>query len=95
MDQDNFEHGPNVVGVLPSYDDEHGGVIVEMEESMDPNDFSVILRASLSRWKLQVRERKKDRNYSLPLSFIWHKKGKSEIKKLMDLNQMFFRLKLE
>lgn len=51
-----------VVRLLPSYDDEHGGVIVEMEESMDPDDFSVILRCSLSQWKLQVcRERERER----------------------------------
>ncbi|KAL8469704.1 hypothetical protein ACS0TY_032518 [Phlomoides rotata] len=56
MDQENFEDGTEVIRVLPSYDDEHGGVIVEMEESMDPNDFSVILRCSLSQWKLQGKK---------------------------------------
>lgn len=40
--------------VLPSNEDEHGGVIVEMMELMDPNDFALILRYSLSQWKLQV-----------------------------------------
>lgn len=54
MDQENIENGMKEVQVLPSCDDEHGGVIVEMEEPMDPNDFSVILRCSLSQWKLQV-----------------------------------------
>lgn len=40
--------------VLPSYEDEHGGIIVEMKEPMDPNDFALMLRYSLSQWKLQV-----------------------------------------
>lgn len=66
MDRDNFEHGMEVVRLLPSYDDEHGGVIVEMEESMDPDDFSVILRCSLSQWKLQVcREREREEIISM------------------------------
>ncbi|KAI3456811.1 hypothetical protein Pfo_013474 [Paulownia fortunei] len=56
MDQQNFENGTKEVRLLPSYNDEHGGVIVEMEEPMDPNDFSGILRCSLSQWKLQGKK---------------------------------------
>ncbi|PIN10248.1 NAD(+) diphosphatase [Handroanthus impetiginosus] len=56
MDQAISENGVEKVRMLPSEDDEHGGVIVEMEEPMDPNDFSVALRCSLSQWKLQGKK---------------------------------------
>ncbi|KAK4439698.1 Nudix hydrolase 10 [Sesamum alatum] len=56
MDKATPENGIEEVQLLPFYDDEHGGIIVEMEEPMDPNDFSVILRYSLSQWKLQEKK---------------------------------------
>ncbi|KAL8033403.1 hypothetical protein ABFX02_13G156900 [Erythranthe guttata] len=56
MDQTKFENGIEEVRMLPSFDDEHGGVIVEMEVPMDPNDFGVILRCSISKWKLQGKK---------------------------------------
>lgn len=37
-------------GVYDRYD----GVIVEMKDPMDPNEFGSLLRASLSQWKQQV-----------------------------------------
>ncbi|KAL7130798.1 hypothetical protein ABFS83_13G157200 [Erythranthe nasuta] len=56
MDRTHFENGIEEVRMLPSFDDEHGGVIVEMEVPMDPNDFGVILRCSISKWKLQGKK---------------------------------------
>ncbi|KAH6822744.1 nudix hydrolase-like protein 10 [Perilla frutescens var. hirtella] len=56
MDLAKFENGAKGGQVLPSYEDEHGGVIVEMKEAMDPNDFALILRCSLSQWKLQGKK---------------------------------------
>ncbi|KAK6149416.1 hypothetical protein DH2020_016941 [Rehmannia glutinosa] len=67
MDQGNFENGINEVQVLPSFDDEHGDVTVEIKEPMDPNDFSVILKCSLSHWKLQG---KKGVWIKLPIKFV-------------------------
>ncbi|GFP99892.1 nudix hydrolase 10 [Phtheirospermum japonicum] len=52
MDQKNLENGSYEVGVLPSVDDEHGGVTVEIKEPMDPNNFNMLLRCSLSHWKM-------------------------------------------
>lgn len=54
MDEESPEYGIRRPRVLPFVNDEHGGIILEMEDPMDPNDFSVILRYSLSQWKLQV-----------------------------------------
>ncbi|XP_061339774.1 nudix hydrolase 2-like isoform X1 [Gastrolobium bilobum] len=39
------------IELLTSTDDDHGGVIVEMDESMDSTIFISILRASISHWK--------------------------------------------
>ncbi|KAF7803869.1 Nudix hydrolase 2 [Senna tora] len=39
------------VKLLPSTNDDHGGVIVEMDEPMDSTSFISILRASLAHWK--------------------------------------------
>ncbi|KAK6932866.1 NUDIX hydrolase domain, partial [Dillenia turbinata] len=41
------------VQVLVAKNDEHGGVIVEMIEAMEPQNFLTLLRASISLWKLQ------------------------------------------
>ncbi|KAG8386019.1 hypothetical protein BUALT_Bualt03G0105500 [Buddleja alternifolia] len=56
MDQAIFENGVKEVQLLPAYDDEHEGVVVEMDTLMDSNDFNVILRYSLSQWKLQGKK---------------------------------------
>ncbi|XP_057765468.1 nudix hydrolase 2-like isoform X2 [Salvia miltiorrhiza] len=50
------ENGIEDALVLPSYEDEHGGVIVELKEPMDPTDFALILKTSLSLWKLQGKK---------------------------------------
>ncbi|KAJ1400362.1 NUDIX hydrolase domain [Sesbania bispinosa] len=39
------------IKLLTSTDDDHGGVIVEMDEPMDSTTFISILRASISHWK--------------------------------------------
>ncbi|KAL0399120.1 UNVERIFIED_CONTAM: Nudix hydrolase 10 [Sesamum radiatum] len=56
MDKATSENGTEEVQLLPFYDDEHQGIIVEMKEPMDPDDFGVILRYSLSQWKLQEKK---------------------------------------
>ncbi|CAI9088221.1 OLC1v1022498C1 [Oldenlandia corymbosa var. corymbosa] len=42
--------------ILPAINDDHGGVIVEMVELMDPTTFSSRLRSSLFHWKLQGKK---------------------------------------
>ncbi|XP_064961652.1 nudix hydrolase 2 isoform X3 [Musa acuminata AAA Group] len=42
------------VALLSAVDDDHGGVIVELKEPMDPAAFHTSLRASISNWKKQV-----------------------------------------
>lgn len=42
------------IKLLTSTNDDHGGVIVEMDESMDSTTFVSILRASISHWKKLV-----------------------------------------
>lgn len=42
------------VKLLTSTDDNHGGVIVEMDRPMDSTTFVSILRASISHWKQLV-----------------------------------------
>ncbi|KAL1556178.1 nudix (nucleoside diphosphate linked moiety X)-type motif 2 [Salvia divinorum] len=56
MDQDNSENGREDAPVLPSCEDEHGGIIVELKEPMDPTEFSLLLKSSLSQWKLQGKK---------------------------------------
>ncbi|OWM62817.1 hypothetical protein CDL15_Pgr020111 [Punica granatum] len=48
------ETGPVVeqIQMLKAVEDVHGGVIVEMEESMDSDSFVPLLRDSLSKWRL-------------------------------------------
>lgn len=49
------ENGSQLVELLPATNDEHGGVIVDMKEAMEPVTFSMVLRASISQWKRQVQ----------------------------------------
>lgn len=42
------------IKLLTSTNDDHGGVIVEMDEPMDSITFVSILRASISHWKKLV-----------------------------------------
>ncbi|XP_019263586.1 PREDICTED: nudix hydrolase 10-like isoform X1 [Nicotiana attenuata] len=42
--------------MLPSVNDEHGGVIVELKDPMDTNVFRFMLKASMKQWKLQVKK---------------------------------------
>ncbi|CAL0318506.1 unnamed protein product [Lupinus luteus] len=44
------------IGSLNSVEDQHGGVIVNMEEPMDSLDFASLLEASLSQWKEQGKK---------------------------------------
>ncbi|KAH7544530.1 hypothetical protein JRO89_XS15G0181600 [Xanthoceras sorbifolium] len=49
-----FENGVvEHVKLLQAANDEHGGVIVEMEEPMAPQVFATVLRASMLHWKHQ------------------------------------------
>ena len=48
------ENGCQHVKLLPVVDDDHEGVIVEMEEPMDSETFLALLKASMLQWKLQV-----------------------------------------
>lgn len=43
-----------MIELLTSTTDEHGGVIVEMDKPMDSATFVSILRASISHWKQLV-----------------------------------------
>ncbi|KAL2523784.1 Nudix hydrolase 2 [Abeliophyllum distichum] len=56
MEQNVVEDEVQKFQVLPSYDDEHGGVVVDMKEPMDPNVFQAMLKASLSQWKLEGKK---------------------------------------
>ncbi|XP_028785263.1 nudix hydrolase 2 isoform X2 [Neltuma alba] len=46
------ENGVREVRLLASTDDDYNGVMVEMDEPMDPAIFVPILRASISHWRL-------------------------------------------
>lgn len=48
------ENGIQHVELLPATNDDHGGVIVDMEETMDSSAFITLLRASISTWRQQV-----------------------------------------
>lgn len=54
MEQVVAENGFRKAELLSAVNDEHGGVIVELKEHMDPNVFLTLLRASILQWKLQV-----------------------------------------
>ncbi|CAN4103914.1 unnamed protein product [Withania somnifera] len=53
MEHKLVQNGVKRVQLLPAVNDDHGGVIVELEEPMDPNVFHNMLRSSLRQWKLQ------------------------------------------
>lgn len=53
-DQEAVENGFQHAELLSASNDDHGGVIVDMKEPMDPNVFASLLRASMSQWRLQV-----------------------------------------
>ncbi|KAL3503624.1 hypothetical protein ACH5RR_038073 [Cinchona calisaya] len=42
--------------LLPAFNDDHGGVIVELKEPMEPDNFHSRLKASLFQWKLQGKK---------------------------------------
>lgn len=42
------------VQLLPAKNDDHGGVVVELEEHMDSDVFLTLLKTSLSQWTMQV-----------------------------------------
>ena len=48
------ENGGEHVGLLPATNDDHGGVIVDIEEAMDAKVFVTLLRDSISKWRQQV-----------------------------------------
>lgn len=48
------ENGFEYVEILPSTNDAHGGVIVDLKEAMDPEVFAALLKSSLLQWKKQV-----------------------------------------
>ncbi|KAH7546935.1 hypothetical protein FEM48_Zijuj01G0253500 [Ziziphus jujuba var. spinosa] len=50
------ENGTQHVEILPAINDDHGGVIVEMKESMDSQTFLVLLRASIGQWREQGKK---------------------------------------
>ncbi|CAK7324498.1 unnamed protein product [Dovyalis caffra] len=53
---DLYASGVHHAELLPASDDDHGGVIVEMKEPMDPDMFHAKLRASLSLWRQQGKK---------------------------------------
>ncbi|RZB51126.1 Nudix hydrolase 2 isoform F [Glycine soja] len=44
------------VKILPATNDVHGGVIVDLKEPMDSEDFATLLRSSLLHWKQQGKD---------------------------------------
>lgn len=48
------ENGFECVEILPATNDAHGGVIVDLKESMDSQDFAALLKSSLLQWTKQV-----------------------------------------
>ncbi|KAL5718843.1 hypothetical protein ACHQM5_011705 [Ranunculus cassubicifolius] len=51
-----IDNGEQVVGILTAENDDHGGVMVDMKEPMNSEDFSSSLRASMSHWKKQGKK---------------------------------------
>ncbi|XP_021669727.2 nudix hydrolase 10 [Hevea brasiliensis] len=49
------ENGINHVTLLPASNDDHGGVIVDMIEPVEPDIFLTMLRASISLWRQQEK----------------------------------------
>jgi hypothetical protein len=48
------ENGFECVEILPSTNDAHGGVIVDLKDPMDPEIFATLLKSSLLQWRKQV-----------------------------------------
>lgn len=48
------ENGFECAEILPATNDAHGGVIVDLKEPMDSEDFATLLKSSLLQWKQQV-----------------------------------------
>lgn len=46
--------GRCATGLLKAVEDQHGGVIINIEEPMDSFDFASMLDVSLSQWRMQV-----------------------------------------
>ncbi|MCE3049926.1 nudix (nucleoside diphosphate linked moiety X)-type motif 6 [Datura stramonium] len=44
------------VNLLPAVNDEHGGVLVQVEAPMEPNVFHYMLQNSITEWKLQGKK---------------------------------------
>lgn len=42
------------VELLPATNDDHGGVIVDVKDAMEPQAFLSLLRASIAQWRQQV-----------------------------------------
>ncbi|KAG2678248.1 hypothetical protein I3760_12G135100 [Carya illinoinensis] len=53
--------------LLPATNDDHGGIVVEMEEAMDSEVFVTLLRASISEWR---RQGKKGVWIKLPIDLV-------------------------
>ncbi|KAF8414267.1 hypothetical protein HHK36_002267 [Tetracentron sinense] len=53
VEQVGAENEVQLVELLTASDDEHGGVFVDMKESMDSRVFASLLRASISQWRQQ------------------------------------------
>ncbi|XP_057978695.1 nudix hydrolase 2-like [Malania oleifera] len=62
-----YENGFQPTELLPASNDDHGGVIVDMKEPMDPTVFLTLLRASLSEWR---RQGKKGIWIKLPIGLV-------------------------
>ncbi|XP_062078868.1 nudix hydrolase 10-like [Humulus lupulus] len=55
------------VELLPATNDDHGGIIVDMKEPMEPASFATLLRASMSQWR---RQGKKGVWIKLPIELV-------------------------
>ncbi|KAM6552593.1 hypothetical protein CsatB_013355 [Cannabis sativa] len=53
--------------LLPATNDDHGGIIVDMKEPMEPSCFATLLRASMSQWR---RQGKKGVWIKLPIELV-------------------------
>lgn len=56
MNQEVVENELQQIELLSACNDDHGGVIVDMKEPMDPNVFAIVLRASLSQWRVEGKK---------------------------------------
>lgn len=71
--------GRCATGLLKAVEDQHGGVILNIEEPMDSFDFASMLDASLSQWRIQVdfkviiilKIKKNWNQISLQLYIVW------------------------